>query len=238
MLISIHIPKTGGSTFQQLLQQHFADCYYGDYDDIVIAGINYRPRIVRSKLDRLRYCCHDKHTLIRFNVSCIHGHFLATKYDRWFPGNRKVTWLRDPLQRAISHYKYWQRSPSPKNPVYVDLMDRGFGFQDFVKEPRLQNLQTRYLDGTDLDEYVFVGLTEEFDKSLGLFRRILGIDLDPNVGSINMNPERENSATYELDQLDGALVEQFKELNREDFILYQKARNVFERLCGEYLPSA
>ncbi|MGH8659656.1 MAG: sulfotransferase family 2 domain-containing protein [Gammaproteobacteria bacterium] len=236
MLISVHIPKTGGATFQKLLQQHFADSYYGDYDDIVIAGINYRPKIVRSTLDRLRYCCADKHKLIRSNVSCIHGHFLATKYDRWFPGNRKAAWLRDPLQRVISHYKYWQRSPSPKNPIYVDLMNKGFGFQDFVKEPRLQNLQTRYLDGTDLEEYLFVGLMEEYQKSLDLFKRILAIDPDLNVARLNMNPERKSSVGYELEQMDGALLEEFAELNREDFMLYQKARRVFDRLCTKCLP--
>ncbi len=237
MLISIHISKTGGTTFQKLLQKHFPDSYYGDYDDIVVAGISYRPRIVRSKFDRLKYYFADEKNVISSTVRCIHGHFLATKYDDWFPGNSKITWLRDPLQRAISHYEYWKRNPAPKNPVYVDLMDKGFKFQDFVNEPRLQNVQTRYLDGTDLKLYLFVGLTEEYQKSLDLFKRILAIDPDLNVASLNVNPERESSAKYDLQQMDGALVEKFEELNMEDFMLYQKAREVFEQLCNKYLLS-
>jgi len=213
----------------QILQEHFGKSFFADYSDMIIAGVAYEPKVVRTKLDRVRYWCAPKDAFIdATRIKCIHGHISARKYDYAFPDNVKVTWLRDPLRRAISHYKYWRRVPSPKHPVYVDLLKRGFTFDAFVKEKRLQNVQSLFLDGTRLENYAFVGITEEYEKSMRLFRAALKIKEEITMHKINVAPDRGQV------NVNKRLVDLFFRVNGEDIDLYERAKIYFSGLCEQY----
>lgn len=85
---------------------------------------------------------------------------------------RYVTFLREPISRAIAHINH-QRS----------RMGIEWKLDDFLRERRLRNLMTRKVCGhEDLDEakrtlsedFSLVGLTEKFDASLVIMKQLLG----------------------------------------------------------------
>jgi len=98
LILSVHIPKTGGITLFNLLEQRFGKGLLADYPD-------------RHEMEG----CTDL-------VEAIHGHFEIADYLKRSPGARIITFLREPLDRALSHYYYWLNPPAhvPKNdPVYI-----------------------------------------------------------------------------------------------------------------------
>ena len=86
VLVSIHIPKTGGSTLLTILQQVYAGRLQLAYGDE-------RDKAVECPL-------------------CYHGHAVIDKFAdalNALPNARWMTFLRDPLRSAVSLYHYGVR---------------------------------------------------------------------------------------------------------------------------------
>ena len=80
MLISLHLPKTGGTSFRASLREMFGSRLLEDYCDL---PLNTRP--LRRKSHALIQCFALRHQ--RFpEFDCIHGHFLPLKYRLWQRG--------------------------------------------------------------------------------------------------------------------------------------------------------
>ncbi len=85
-IISVHVPKTAGTTFKKVLQQIYTDQeIFFDYPH---RGPLHNKMLAKDSA----------------NVRVIHGHFPANKYELKFPKARKIIWLRNPIIRLISHY--------------------------------------------------------------------------------------------------------------------------------------
>jgi hypothetical protein len=82
-IVSVHLPKTAGTTFRHMLQQAFPALTL-DYGE---------PHILAP------------------HIGCIHGHFFVEKYTGILPRARFIAWLRDPIERLVSQYHYWLRTP-------------------------------------------------------------------------------------------------------------------------------
>lgn len=87
---------------------------------------------------------------------------------------RYVTFVRDPVERYLSHWVY-QR----------DAMEIPWSLDDYLAEPRFSNLMVRRIAGAEdlsearralAEDFAFVGLTERFDESLVLMKHTLGLD--------------------------------------------------------------
>ncbi len=110
MLISVHLPKTAGSSFLAALDGHFGPGLLRDYADLPI-----NTPVTARNASAVKACLRN---LLRCpaEVRCVHGHFLPLKYLFCCRRNVKfVTWLRDPLERVASHYFFWPRSYDPQN---------------------------------------------------------------------------------------------------------------------------
>src|SRR5882724_883638 len=137
MILSIHIPKTAGTTFRELLQRHFREAiclhYYHPMD--------YTGRPLSE---------------VPSVVECIHGHFGAQKFLSCYFDADLVTWLRDPIERVVSEYEHLKRSPDPGSGL-SQLISRGASLIEFAEHPYARDTQTRYFDGVDADRFAFVG---------------------------------------------------------------------------------
>ncbi len=71
MLISVHIPKSAGTTFRNLLQHHFGCRLYLDYGDRPLAP-NYRWRMFKKRWQQGK---NENATLSTYES--VHGHFVA-----------------------------------------------------------------------------------------------------------------------------------------------------------------
>ncbi len=113
---------------------------------------------------------------------------------------RYMTFLRDPVDRVLSHYyrHFHRRNPSRAGQVKErqdgSQKSRTDSLEQAMVEmriPQLNNLMTRFLCGdpspatlptsaideakAHLDEFAFVGITERFDESMALLRRTFGL---------------------------------------------------------------
>jgi len=106
MLISLHLPKTAGSSFKMTWQDYYKDKVQFDYVDLPL-----------QTKKSLRQCSaayaftqniFTKHS----EIECIHGHFLPVKYKALAVRNDVIfiTWMRNPVERLLSHYYFWIRT--------------------------------------------------------------------------------------------------------------------------------
>ena len=161
MIVSLHLPKTAGSSFRGALQTHYGDHLALDYAD--------KPLGVSAQAAQRHALSAGQ--LLKFSdfegVICVHGHFLACKYlhlaeqcDVDF-----VTWLREPIQRLYSHYCYW-REPVDEDSVTAlrrQMLAEAWSFREFALHPQLRNLYSRFMWQVPLESFVFVGITENYE---------------------------------------------------------------------------
>ncbi|GJM09428.1 MAG: hypothetical protein DHS20C11_17040 [Lysobacteraceae bacterium] len=89
------------------LQQYFGDTLISEFDAPLA-----RNRLVRPL--RAYYQWARNHGQRKEGVRCIAGHFVALKYLGYHQSTL-VTWVRDPIQRMISHYHFWRSRPQNKH---------------------------------------------------------------------------------------------------------------------------
>lgn len=204
LLLSVHIPKTGGITLFNLLEQRFGKGLVSDYPDR--KGLEGRTDIVEA----------------------IHGHFEISKYLELVPGARIITFLREPLDRAISHYYYWLDPPShvPKNdPVYLKyFVEREPRLEEFLLARELSNICTSFLHPLDHPEqFWFVGFQETFAEDIAHLQRMLGM-------AVRKQPILNPGKPRPRMDLSEDVIGQFYELNWRDKAFYDLMYAKFKRL--------
>jgi hypothetical protein len=219
MILSVHIAKTGGSSFRDLLTRAYGARAYFDYEDK--PSSREHKRITRQR--RLFGFQCD----LPSQAQVIHGHFFATKYERLFPDAKLAIWIRDPAQRLMSHFYYWKAHPDSKNSACRHAIEHGFDLEKFIRQRELQNLQSRYLDGKGIAAFDFVGITEEYDRSVALFARMFGLAGDLRAGHFRSNSEKA-SPCYDVPIELRALIERY---HKRDIQLYREGSERFSQLC-------
>lgn len=172
-LISIHIPKTAGTSFRNILND-----VYGKESVL---------RVDITEYDELEYYCNineiprAKAKIHAEKVQVLHGHFQLSKIQQVFSWNIDVpviTWIRDPVSRVVSNYLYLKKILSGKlNSKYTDaklLSELMVDLKQFAIRDINRNRATRFLENKAPGEFAFVGRTESFDKDLMQLKHIMG----------------------------------------------------------------
>lgn len=216
MLVSVHLPKTGGSSFLASIKGFYGQSLLRDNGD---KPINTPP--LKRKAAAITHCI--KNTSRDFEaVHCMHGHFMPLKYmfllrraDVQF-----VTWLRDPLERLASHYFYWLKNYDPQTAGALRrrVVEEGWSLERFCLAPELRNFYSQFLWGFPVRRFDFVGITEYYDADFAYFsNKYLGTELP--VKSRNINENKPVGSYFE----DGALRCKLESYHSKDIALYQKA---------------
>ncbi|GAB5452706.1 MAG: sulfotransferase family 2 domain-containing protein [Halioglobus sp.] len=232
MLISVHMPKTGGLSFRAMLEEHFGGRFAHDYGDYPLA---HSPE-VRRQMALTASPEPDSEQLE--NIDCVHGHFLPVKYQP-LASQRDctfVTWLREPVTRLVSHYLYWQRTYDPQSAgtsvLHKRVMEEGWSLEDFCLAPELRNIYTQFLWSFPLQDFDFIGITEYFDEDFRYFcTAFLGNNLQPR--RINQRDEESPVAG-----LDAAIVKRISDYHAEDVALYLEALRMREGRVGAGMRAA
>jgi len=215
LLVSLHLPKTAGTSFAETLRAACGVGFRADYDDLPMQHGTWRRRrdAVRGGL-ALR-------GRLGADVTCIHGHFLALKY-RIALGPRPVryiTWLRDPVQRLVSHHAYWRRDydgSDPAQPLRNRMLREDWSFERFALGREMRNVYRQYLWGFDLARFDFIGITERYESDLDRLAPILGCE--PVVAAALVNPESGDDG-YEVEP---GLRRRIERHHAADVALYQR----------------
>ena len=224
LIISVHIPKTGGTTFLEVLRGVAEDVVYLDY------GAGTAPTgLYRGGIKVADQFAPIPNFDSMFGRSVIHGHFRMGKYFPKFPKATYVTWLRDPVERLASHYFFWQRTTFKTDPLWNKVIGEKMSFEQFAQMDIARNVQHRFLSPAGVDGFAFAGITEEYERSLELFRRLICPDLEIVPTMQNANPNRLNGS-YDLDP---EVRERILLLNELDVAIYASGLRRFRRLCEQ-----
>ena len=224
----IHIPKTGGTTLTSILESKF------DYQQIC-------PAAYWEDFQHIAPETLDSYRLFR-------GHFPYTIVEQ-IPGHTVcLTMLRDPVERVISAYHFM------KDCVVVYPQDqeiqekaRSLSLDDYIQDPEIDdnfNTQTCQLAGIELtsvddrkvnsvlletakknvDAFSFVGITEEFGRSIALLSYRFGWPLPPEIQRLMVGKK-----TQTRSHVSAQTIEKIIQNNQLDIELYAYAKARFEQ---------
>lgn len=222
MIVSIHISKTAGTTFGTLLRNRFGKRFLADYGDWMGAE---SPAAVAWREERRRKMRGRRRELLR-KYDVIHGHFIADKYAGLFPQPEFVTFFRDPYQQTVSSYEYAARHPEINHPVVKKVHEQKMGLVEYMR--LVAQPQCAFMGNLPLEDLAFVGLTERFDESVGLFNAMFGTSLVPDTYE-NVNPQR-SGLDYEISP---DIRREIARHRDADIELYERAKDVFARQLAQ-----
>jgi len=208
-LLSLHIPKTAGTSFRNILKS-----IYG------------KNTVVRFDI--------QDHGIVRLNqeiyssdklpsAKVLHGHFVFKDISEQFelPADiKKITWLRHPVQRVASNYFYLEAciktllNEEKRGINILKKMQRTL--LEYARDELNRNRQSKFLEGITLDQFDFVGIKEDFETDLVHAANIFGWAKIP----ISIH---QNKTPLEKPELPEHILNEIKALNSRDIELYQEA---------------
>lgn len=207
-LISIHIPKTAGTSFRNILKEAYGDSSVARLD------IEINDSIVKVNQEEL------KSKKLSSKIKVIHGHFnyldLVERFD--IPKTTAViTWLRHPVDRVISNYNYLAKRlkeelREKEKGLYI-LAKMQKSLEEYANLELNRNRMSKFLEGLPLESMKFVGIQEYFVEDLEYFGNLFGI---------NKIAYLEHNITGEKKDTDEDVIRKIEELNALDMALYRK----------------
>jgi hypothetical protein len=224
-IIFLHIPKSGGITFDSVLRRQYQNVYNMPVsnDKIDLERFSELPEFEREGIDVLR------------------GHFKFGVH-RYFKPNQEIkyiTLLRNPVDRVISNYYYILSQP--KHYLYKEVTNKRLSLKEYALSNiarDLDNGQLRQLISREveinscrdelLDEamnnlrtsFASFGILERYDETLLLFKTKLGWRNYPFYKKLN---ETDKPAIKTEDRI------AIERRNMLDMKLYQWALNEFTK---------
>jgi len=184
--IFLHVHKCGGTSLMNCL-----DANYKKDNIFVINGSNYRESYAAFKnLDSKK----------RKSLDLLRGHHFYGSHEYLRDSAKYFTMLREPISRLISLYNYLREID-----LYKDINKNEMDLAEFLESGlamAADNGMTRLLTNNDFDKlpngmvnethalqaienlekhFVAVGLTENFEESLTLFKNKLGWKVLPDL---------------------------------------------------------
>ena len=212
------MPKTAGTTFKAVINNNFRET------EIIRNSVyNCISEINKMNEDELE------------KIKILVGHFYFGLHKNISSPCTYITFLRNPLDRATSHYYHvLRKSNHPLHDEYSSI-----AFEEFIisqTDIQVDNFQTRRLSGLTIEELPFgdcsqkileiaknnikrnfsvVGVTEKFDESLILINKILGWKI-PLYTRVNVDKNR-----LQRNILKQEFAAIFNERNKFDIELYR-----------------
>jgi hypothetical protein len=228
-LLFLHIPKTAGSTMRILVTKK-----YGPNRSFLLSGPTV-PRM-QTAIDNFRALPQAE----RDRFDCVYGHYLYGVHEFFTRPTSYFTLLRDPIERAISHYHEMRRSEDQWG--VEEVGKKGGTLEDFIDwqaNTHTDNLQTRFLlrpatwdniydpkpltpadletAKNNLRSFSVVGTLERFDETLMLLKE----KANWTIPFYSRNRVSKNRTRVQ--DLSDATIEKIRSINQYDHELWMLA---------------
>ena len=192
MILSVHIPKTAGSRFRQILEGRYGRglaLYYG-------ADSPRTHPLARRKTSEFDVAMLQD--MARAGVKVFHGHFKTRHLAAIEPDpSRYWIWLREPVEQTVSHYHFVKREEGHANVLSRQINRRDLTVTGFAALDRMKAFQSRCCEPFALADYGFVGISELFPlllPQLGLRDTASGGNVNREKPMVDLATRRELSA--------------------------------------------
>ena len=230
--VFVHIPKAAGTSLKNALESRFgAEHIHYDYQ---------RP-MARPAWRRNLDCAVASCIGPRIAQPVVFGHFLAGKYARFTgrgfvprSGSRYLVFLRDPLQRAVSHYLFWKRTHLGGHRIWERFSRENWSLERFLLGSEHADFQSQFLWRFPIEQFDFIGLAEHYSESLQLLGGLFPEFKTLEYRADNCNTAHAIASPYRVDPGTEA---EFKVLNRGDYALYARAKAWFSETRAVYSRS-
>ena len=193
--VSVHIPKSAGTTWLKILAGIYGDRFCHDNRDVPHDGAFHYPPMVE-----------------RYHV--IHGHFRAEKYRHL--GWPVVTWLRHPIDRIVSQYEFQRTRPAKRRDVHTTCLVRArLSLVEFA-QLKANAMTEVYLRGLAPEDLAFVGFQDRFDADLRRFGAQAGVAIPASYRSYKVRWRRADIRRVDLQAV--------ARIMRRDIQFYRDAR--------------
>lgn len=220
MIISVHIPKTAGTSLGAGLRERFGERLLEDYTDRPLSDTP--EDVARRAAARVEVRENGADLIERYDA--VHGHFIADKYECLSDTTRFCVILRDPVDRVVSHYRQWTELPNPVNAMSRKVIEEGLDLPSFAALAGQATLYGLFLGKMPLERFAVVGLTEAYEETLRLFEAVTGVAVPPREDNVAV--DKSSLTTVERQALAAAQPENMR--------LYDTARRRFEDLCRRH----
>jgi sulfotransferase famil protein len=218
-LISLHIPKCAGTSFERVLKQWFGQRLFLHYHN---PTKNQMPK--RHNLSHRLFTWRYKRDI------CIHGHFRSTYgfgVKDYYPQiEQYITILRDPFEQAISNY-FFQKKRGQERLVFgkkISVEEEFGDLETYLREvastiPEYFPPEISLNNYADLleEKFVYIGLVEDLQTSLNILANKLS-KTQTEIPHMNISSRDINLSD------ESAIWAQFRERNELSYRLYDYAR--------------
>lgn len=225
MYISVHIPKTAGTTIGYILDFGSRRRIYYDYSE---AESSAELLLADKNLVRNHKSLFEK----KFDV--IHGHFHVSKYLDLFPEAKYLVCLREPLARTLSHYYHVIEEGKGSHWAYEHLMSGEMDIVDFAGLPFVKRAQSVHVEGKPLSEFSHIFLSEKLADSIYKFQTNLGfqrndpyMNLEGDASIPNTNPRSARNMTKQ--EFSPTVLNKVKQVIHEDIELYKEGLSLYAK---------
>ena len=214
-ILFVHIYKTAGSSFRSILTNNFGKNH-------ITVNFTNEPvyEFTKEEFERI-------HKLNPKFQALSTNHIDISDLDR--NNFVIVSFIRDPFRQVVSHFKQLIKLDIEKN--------NKDHFKSFAK--RHLNAQTNILLGNKkvysqtfervFNSYTFIGLTEEFDESLVVFKKKI-----LNCPEFDVRYKKQNVSKVELAfDISDSEKKEIYELNKLDYQLYLQVKKTLENCKRE-----
>jgi hypothetical protein len=210
-IVSIHIPKTAGSSFFQLLKKV--------YGKKLVFKTNSMGAGIQEDIPA--------------DTKVIHGHIRTTELTKIISKEQSklICWLREPVERVISNYYYDMFRIREGLTIPKNKHTRKLTLLQYSEMDENLNRASWFLEGTPLEDFFFIGIYENLKEDMNDLRQLLdwpaAIDLPHRKNISDFLGDNDCATQYK--EIDNKMRLQIAELNSLDVDLYLKATKLREK---------
>jgi hypothetical protein len=216
--VSVHIPKTAGTSLSLILNRVF----------------NYRLLLDYASFDQYNTpdpLIVEHRDFIEQFYTGIHGHFSVMRHLNVFRSAKFISCVRHPVSRIISQYLHELNDSGSASLFHSDIKSGRMSIIEFSMQDGIGNGMAKHLAGLELREYDLLLLTEKFEQSLHALNYVIGdLNFDSHFGDPPVFPvENSHKRRSLLQVFDEDTRREIYLRSPQDVEVYRKAEELFIR---------